>query len=123
MSGVIFVGLGGALGAVCRYMISLLPMKGTFPVLTLVTNVAGAILIGFIVGVAADPGRVASNQVLFWKTGVCGGFTTFSTFSLEAMGLLEQGNTLEGAAYIALSVCLCIAGVYAGRMLSKIVTA
>ena len=81
MKGFLFVGLGGALGAVLRYAISLFPYKGTFPVLTFITNVLGALLIGYIAGAAARRG-LSRNLVLFLKTGVCGGFTTFSTFSL-----------------------------------------
>ena len=119
MSGFLYVALGGALGASCRYGISLVPWKGTFPVLTLITNAIGAILIGLIVGIAAGNGKMSDNQVLFWKTGVGGGFTTFSTFSLEAMNLLEKGKTAYGIIYIVLSVVACIAGVYVVRMLGR----
>lgn len=79
-----FVALGGTIGAVARYAVSLIPVKTQFPVLTLATNLIGAILIGFIAGIADKKEEVSPNTVLFWKTGVCGGFTTFSTFSLEA---------------------------------------
>ena len=111
MSEFLFVALGGALGASFRYGISLIPWKGTFPVLTLITNLLGAVLIGLIVGIASGNGKMSDNQILFWKTGVCGGFTTFSTFSLEAMNLLEQGKTAYGILYIVLSVLACIVGV------------
>ena len=80
----VFVALGGAIGAVARYAISLIPVKSQFPILTLVTNILGAVLIGFIVGMTDKKADVSQNTVLFWKTGICGGFTTFSTFSLEA---------------------------------------
>ena len=76
----LYVGLGGALGAISRYAISLIPVKTQFPILTLVTNIIGAIIIGFIVGVASSRKDISPNTLLFWKTGVCGGFTTFSTF-------------------------------------------
>ena len=117
MSGIICVGLGGALGAVLRYGLSLLPYKGDFPALTFVTNVLGALLIGCIAGMAARK-DLPADLVLFLKTGVCGGFTTFSTFSLEAWTLLEQGKMLSGGLYIALSVICCLAGVCLGRMIA-----
>lgn len=112
MAGFVCVGLGGALGAMLRYAISLIPFKG-FPVLTLLTNVLGALAIGIIAGAAARKG-LPQNAVLFLKTGVCGGFTTFSTFSLEAYNLLEQGNVRASVLYIILSVGCCLAGVAAG---------
>ncbi len=116
----IFVALGGALGAVGRYAISLIPMKSQFPILTLITNILGAILIGFIVGVTDKKTDVSPNTVLFWKTGVCGGFTTFSTFSLEAYKLFEDKSYVPGGAYVALSVCCCIFGIFIGKKLSNI---
>ena len=114
----IFVALGGALGAVARYAISLIPVKTQFPVLTLVTNILGAILIGFIVGITDKKEDVSPNTVLFWKTGVCGGFTTFSTFSLEAYKLFENKAYVPGGVYVALSVCCCIFGVFLGKKLA-----
>lgn len=108
------VGLGGALGAILRYLISLLPLKGSFPVWTLLTNLLGAVAIGFIAGASAR-GRMQNVSVLFWKTGVCGGFTTFSTFSLEAFSLLKNGNRGLGALYILLSVLLCLGGIALGQ--------
>lgn len=116
MSGFFFVAAGGALGAAGRYAVSLLPYTGSFPVLTLLTNFAGALLIGFIVGVGGS-----RNATLFWKTGVCGGFTTFSTFSLEAVTLFQNGRYLLGGAYVLLSVALCVAGVLLGQCLARAV--
>lgn len=112
------VALGGAAGAMGRYAISLLPVRTTFPYLTLVTNVIGAVLIGFIVGLAESREGISGNTVLFWKTGVCGGFTTFSTFSLEACQLLEQGKYFAGGMYAVLSVTFCILGVICGKKLA-----
>ena len=118
MSSFLAVGLGGALGAMGRYGISLLPLKSAFPWLTLLTNVLGALVIGFVVGVTAD-NTASPNTVLFWKTGVCGGFTTFSTFSLETLRLLEGGQTGAGLLYAGASVVLCVAGVYIGELLGR----
>lgn len=114
----LWVALGGAIGAVLRYVISLIPVKTTFPILTLITNIAGAVLIGFIVGVVADKEDVSPNLVLFLKTGVCGGFTTFSTFSLEAFNLFEGKQYMQGSIYVVLSVYCCVIGIWCGRKLA-----
>jgi CrcB protein len=114
----ISVALGGALGALGRYVISLLPVRTEFPVLTLLTNIIGAMIIGFVVGIVESKNGLTPNETLFWKTGVCGGFTTFSTFSLEAVGLIERQQYWQGGLYIALSVCCCMAGVIIGKKLA-----
>ena len=116
----VFVALGGAIGAIGRYAISLIPVKTEFPILTLITNILGAILIGFIVGVVSNREDVSQNSVLFWKTGICGGFTTFSTFSLEAFNLLERKSYIAGGSYIVLSVTFCVLGVLCGRKLAMV---
>ncbi|HIX10338.1 fluoride efflux transporter CrcB [Agathobaculum sp.] len=118
MSAFLAVGLGGALGAMGRYGISLLPLKSAFPWLTLLTNVLGALVIGFVVGVTAD-NTASPNTVLFWKTGVCGGFTTFSTFSLETLRLFEGGQTASGLLYAGASVVLCVLGVHIGELMGR----
>ena len=115
MGSVLLVGMGGALGAVGRYGLSLLPWRGEFPLLTLLTNLLGAVLIGFIAGLAGR-GRLNPSAALFWKTGVCGGFTTFSAFSLETLALLERGKYATGALYACGSVLACLAGVVIGRL-------
>ena len=119
----LFVALGGAIGATARYAISLIPVKTGFPLLTLVTNIIGAILIGFIVGIASTKENVSQNAVLFWKTGICGGFTTFSTFSLEAYNLFCDKQYAAGGVYVLLSVCGCILGVLCGKKLAVIIEA
>ena len=116
----IFVALGGAIGAMGRYAISLIPVKTGFPVLTLITNVLGAVLIGFVVGLVSMRDDPSPNTVLFWKTGVCGGFTTFSTFSLEALSLMEKHQFAAGGIYIVLSVVFCILGILLGRQLAAL---
>lgn len=114
----LYVALGGAVGALGRYAISLIPTKNDFPVLTLITNIIGAILIGFIVGLLGERDDTSKNMLLFWKTGVCGGFTTFSTFSLEAGNLFEKKAYLLGGSYIGLSVVGCLIGVYCGKKIA-----
>lgn len=114
----IFIGLGGAIGAVLRYCISLVPYKGAFPFLTLITNILGAVAIGLIVGLSLKE-NIGDNTELFLKVGLCGGFTTFSTFSLEAYTLFQKGNYMYAAAYILSSVILCIAGIGIGMYFSN----
>lgn len=116
----LFVGLGGAVGAMLRYAMSLIPCKTAFPIITLLTNIVGAVVIGFIVGFASKR-NVSDNTMLFLKTGLCGGFTTFSTFSLEAFNLFHNGSYLLSGVYVVLSAVLCILGVWAGMVLANAV--
>ena len=118
MTSLLFVALGGALGAAGRYGLSLLPWKGAFPLLTLLTNFLGAVAIGFLSGLFSQR-LLGARGKLFWQTGVCGGFTTFSTFSLEAVTLFQNGKYLLGGAYILASVALCVAGVLLGQALAQ----
>ena len=119
-TGCLIVGAGGAVGAVCRYLMSLVRFEGNFPLMTFLTNFAGAVIIGMIVALAAERTAMTPNTVLFFKTGFCGGFTTFSTFSLEALTLLEKKAYLAGSCYIILSVVFCLAGVICGRRLAML---
>ena len=114
MDKIIFIGLGGALGAICRYLLSLIPYKGDFPYMTLLTNLLGAILIGVVVGMAGKNKEMSKNLTLFLKTGFCGGFTTFSTFSLETLSLFESHRMITGTLYAVVSVVLCVLGVWIG---------
>ena len=98
-SNCLFVALGGGLGAVGRYLLSLIAAPWSFPVMTLLTNFLGAVVIG-AVAQAAGQLPMSKSAVLFLKTGLCGGFTTFSTFSLETVELLEQGRWAAGGGYI-----------------------
>lgn len=115
----VMVGLGGALGSMLRYLISLIPVNNTFPFLTLITNLLGALLIGFIVGLS-DNLFISKKFLLFLKTGVCGGFTTFSTFSLEAIQLFQRGEPFLGTLYATLSVILCLLGIVIGEYLGRL---
>lgn len=112
----LWVGLGGAIGSIFRYTLSLLPIKSSFPILTLITNLLGAFIIGVVVGLFEK--QYLSSQIhLFLKTGLCGGFTTFSTFSLETLTLLENDMIFIAIVYALISVVGCIMGVYLGKMI------
>ena len=89
---------------------------GDFPLMTFTVNFAGAVLIGAVFEAATEGSSLPDNAVLFLKTGVCGGFTTFSAFSLETLALLERGKYATGALYACGSVLACLAGVVIGRL-------
>ena len=114
----IFVAFGGAVGAMARYAITLIPIKAEFPVLTFIINIIGAILIGFVVGVSSNRDDISNNTILFCKTGLCGGFTTFSTFSLEAFNLFDSKQYAVGSLYIVLSCIFCVFGILCGKKLA-----
>ncbi len=117
----IFVGLGGFSGAVLRYLLTLIPVKSNFPLMTFIVNISGAVLIGFIIGAAGLIPNVSQSLVLFAKTGVCGGYTTFSTFALESVNLFKNQHRLLGICYIVLSVIVCLLGVILGQYLAKLI--
>ena len=119
MTALVLVAAGGALGAAGRYSLGLLPWKGAFPLVTLLVNFLGAVAIGFLSGLFSQK-RLGEGAKLFWQTGVCGGFTTFSTFSLEAVTLFQKGKFLPAGAYVLLSVALCLLGVLLGQAAAKL---
>ncbi len=112
----LFVALGGAVGSVSRYLLGLLPIKTDgFPVITLGINVVGAFCVGLIVAALGKHSGWDPRLVLFLKVGFCGGFTTFSTFSLETAQLFQSGKTGLGVLYVAASVILGIAAVFTAQ--------
>ena len=111
--GFFFVALGGALGAAGRYALSLILVRTKFPSITLMTNILSAIAIGFIAGLLGTRDDLSPNVALFWKTGVCGGFTTFSTFALETADLMKAGHTGAAFLYVLLSVLAGVAVIFA----------
>ena len=98
MKELILVGCGGALGAILRYGLGLLPMRTSFPFMTMLINILGALCIGMIIAYAQET-KAQPDIILFIKTGFCGGFTTFSTFSLETVQLFETQRYLSGSIY------------------------
>ena len=103
------IGRALSAGASCR-------SRATSPLMTFTVNFAGAVLIGAVFEAATEGSSLPDNAVLFLKTGVCGGFTTFSAFSLETLALLERGKYATGALYACGSVLACLAGVVIGRL-------
>ena len=120
MRAVLAVGLGGFLGSVCRYLMTLIPVsdKSGFPVATLLVNVLGALAVGVLSGLAARYRGFDPHLMAFLRVGVCGGFTTFSTFALETVNLMGSGRMWMSAAYMALSLIFGIAAVLAGKAIA-----
>lgn len=118
MQGFLLVGAGGALGAMGRYGASVLVMRAGytgFPYATLIVNILGSLAMGLLVGGLArltpEWGREAQ---LFIATGLLGGFTTFSAFSLDAVTLMERGQGMNALAYILASVLASIVALFIG---------
>ena len=108
------VGCGGFCGAVLRWLLALVPHGFAFPLTILLINAGGSFVIGFLYGAASS---CAANHhlMLLLQTGFCGGFTTFSTFSLDNLKLIESGRYAAAALNAALSVTLCLAAVWLGK--------
>jgi CrcB protein len=119
---ILAVGAGSFLGGAARCLVSL-AMKGIskgFPWATLTVNLVGCFLIGLLWGLFSKNGTEGSNcWALFLTVGLCGGFTTFSTFSKEALVMLQGGNVWGFAGYVAISVVAGIAMVASGYILMR----
>ena len=120
MSAVLWVALGSALGGVGRFWCSgwIAHRVGeTFPWGTMTVNVVGSLLIGLVATVSAPEGRwlLSPEARQFLMLGVFGGFTTFSSFSLQTLSLVQDGEWLRGGAYAVSSVIFCLIGVWAGH--------
>jgi CrcB protein len=115
----VWVALGSAIGGAGRYACSravALWLGAGFPWGTILVNIAGSFLIGLIVGMAGPGGRIGPDLRLFLAVGFCGGFTTFSAFSLETMVLLRERHVAAAGANVLLSVLLCLAGLWLGSL-------
>lgn len=121
MKTILAVGAGSFIGGTGRYLVSLM-MKGVrkgFPWATLAVNLVGCFLIGLLWGVFSKNGSEGSNWALFLTVGLCGGFSTFSTFSKEALIMLQGGNIWGFAGYVAISVIAGISLVALGYFLVR----
>ena len=115
--GYLIVFVGGGIGAALRhgFNIAFARLLGTaFPYATLFENVSGSIVMGMLVAYFAFKSGIPHHWQLFLTTGILGGYTTFSTFSLDVALLYERGELALAALYVALSVALSIGGLFAG---------
>lgn len=122
MKAALLVFLGGGIGSMLRYFIYKGMGHGTYPVFvsTLIVNAAGSLLLGILLGYSVKQGNWTENSLLFLTTGLCGGFTTFSTFALENQALLRSGDYLNFFLYTFGSISLGILAVFLGLFLSKL---
>ena len=115
------IALGGAIGTLGRYFMGGLDYRfsnGVFPISTLAVNVTGSLAIGFLWGIA-DRFTISPNTRMFIFIGILGGYTTFSTFSLETFNLMRDGEYRIALWNVALSTVLSIGAVFAGYIISK----
>jgi CrcB protein len=118
------VALGGAIGSVARYLVGIGSGRlfgMAFPWGTLIINVTGSFLIGTFIALFATRWDLSQAARVFLTVGICGGYTTFSTFSLDAFYLMERGELLSSAAYMIASVVMSVAALFAAIHLVRTV--
>lgn len=119
---ILAVAAGGALGAVLRYLVAIGSGRafGTdFPWGTLIINVTGSFLIGIFAALFATRWNLPQAARIFLTVGICGGYTTFSTFSLDAWVLIERGQTVASAVYMIASVVLSVGALIAAMQVVR----
>lgn len=112
----LLVGLGGALGSMLRYVFYLAITVKQFPLATFAVNIIGSFIIGAVLALSLKDDLFLNNWKLFLATGICGGFTTFSAFSLENITLLQNEKYFIALVYIVSSIMLGIAAAWLGFM-------
>lgn len=123
MSGFVLVGIGGALGAMARHGLGMLVGRIAghgFPYATLMANIIGSLAMGLLIGYLARFTPAWSNEArLLLGVGLLGGFTTFSSFSLDAISLFERGQMMAFVAYVLISVVAALGALMLGLMLMR----
>ena len=121
---ILLVGSGGFIGSVARYFVSKLNLSIQFygiPLGTLLVNVSGSLLLGFLAGLTIRNVFLTQEWRLFLMVGICGGFTTFSTFTAENLQMVQNGQYANAFFYTISSLILGFAAVYLGFILSKLI--
>jgi CrcB protein len=119
----LLVGIGGFVGSIARYWVSGLVQSvtgPTFPFGTLAVNVVGSFLLGVVLSLSLDRGLIAADLRLLLTVGVCGGFTTMSTFSYETVELMRDGQLLASVWNVTGTVVACCAAVWLGALAARV---
>ena len=122
MKPILYIFLGGGIGSVCRYLAGLSitrQLTTAFPAGTFIVNITGCVLIGLLYGIANRHAWLTVEWRLFLITGICGGYTTFSTFSYESISLIRQGNYAYFFLYVVLSIVLGLLATVGGSALIR----
>ncbi|MFU0833817.1 MAG: putative fluoride ion transporter CrcB [Oscillospiraceae bacterium] len=120
-SRILIVGMGGFFGAALRYLISSMAVKlwSDFPLGTLMVNLAGGFIMGFIMEAASGSWSISDGMKIFLTTGMMGGLTTFSTFSYETVSLFSEENYWIGGLNVGLNLCLALLACWAGKSVAR----
>jgi len=115
----IWVGVGGAFGSLCRFWLAMLTdayIDSRFPWATVAANISGCLLIGFFATLTGPDGRLLVSPLTrqFVMIGICGGYTTFSSFSLQTLTLAQSGDWFRAGANVVASLVLCLAATWLG---------
>lgn len=119
----LMIGIGSFIGGVCRYLMSIFIQNkflSTFPYGTFAVNVIGCFLIGLVYALS-EKGNVSMEWRLFFATGVLGGFTTFSSFSNDTIGMMRDGQYLPAFTYVACSVIIGLVATFIGISITKFI--
>lgn len=119
MQSILIVGLGGFTGSILRYGLGKIAFSSSFPFMTMIINMTGSFIIGIAFGLTRGKESINPNLPLLIQTGFCGGFTTFSAFSLETIMLFQDKKYLTGSSYVLLSVILCLCSAALGILAAK----
>ena len=122
MKELIYVFIGGGLGSLVRFLLGKWVNafhNSTFPFGTFTINIIACFVLGFIIGLADHKQLLSPATRLFWAVGFCGGFSTFSAFTIESLSLIQQGQNSTMLLYILLSIVVCISATFGGLFIAE----